>query len=344
MLLPFNWGIPIAVWISLVTAAIGFLGVYMAAHPPTTEQTRQKWFYKGAFVILAVFIVALTWRQSSNDDQEKSRMFLSTSNQLATARGNFETFKISSSNQVAEIQKTFDDYKKLHEIPVPDLPQIIVETLPGLPEGFTNDTHIRLNRLSIRNYSEVEIENFCSRIQLPEPIFMTLETNQPPGTSIVWRPLMDRIVIKGTGGRNWIGGGSKITWVDAQPCFNPTNQQGEKLSISHDGDTTGIWELTIDRLPPRGYLSILFATSNDERAANYLTFQTGDFFQPTNSKSKPNQIDFLFEGKYQYQAIAKPGTQYFFMPILFDSKERETSSMPVRPDFGNWRANYLVFQ
>jgi hypothetical protein len=47
--LPFNWEIPIEVWSSIVTAAIGFLGVYMAAHPPQPKRKREKMVLQNLF-------------------------------------------------------------------------------------------------------------------------------------------------------------------------------------------------------------------------------------------------------------------------------------------------------
>jgi hypothetical protein len=49
-------------------------------------------------------------------------------------------------------------------LPVPSLPQVKIETLPGLPEGMTNDPRLRLNRLIVRNVNEVSIFGFCSRL------------------------------------------------------------------------------------------------------------------------------------------------------------------------------------
>lgn len=94
--LPFSWGIPIPVWISIAGAAIGFLGVYMAAHPPDKDEIGKKRFYKITFLILVALIVSMTWRQSSNDTKEKIQMFLVNSNQL-------ERVQFEGSNQIAAV-------------------------------------------------------------------------------------------------------------------------------------------------------------------------------------------------------------------------------------------------
>lgn len=301
----------------------------MAAHSPTKEEKGKKRFYKISFLILAALIISLTWRQSYNDDREKTQMFLSTSNQMHDLRTELSTLRAAN------------------EHPIPSLPLIQFETLNGLPEGFTNNPHLRLNRLSVQNF-DVEIDNFCSRLQLPEPISFTIETNQPVGASTGWRPLLDRIVVNGTGGRNWIGGGSSVTWLDSRPCFYSTNLMGEKLSISKNGDTTGIWELTIDKLPPRGFVSVLFITSDDEQAANYIKLASVPAWQgiPPNPKSKPdtNELDFLMAGNYQFQAANKPGNQFFLVPILFDSEQRKISSQNTQSDVGRWHACFMIFQ
>jgi hypothetical protein len=213
---------------------------------------------------------------------------------------------------------------------------------------MTNDQHLRFQKLTVVNINDVEIDNFCSRLQLPEPISATVETNQPAGTLIGWRPLLNRVVVNGTGSRNFIGAGSTVTWLDSRPCFFSTNLTGEKLSLSKNGDTTGIWELAIDKLPPRGFVSVLFITSNDEQAANYIRLSSVPAWHgiPPNPKEKPdtNELDYLFAGNYQFQATNKPGNQFFLVPILFDSDQRKISSLNIQPDNGLWHPCAMMFQ
>src|SRR5204862_6750077 len=98
--------------------------------------------------------------------------------------------------------------------PKPGLPRITIETLAGLPEGTTNNPQLRLQRLFVRNTSSVALQNFCSRLQFPEPISSTLQTNMTAGTVVGWKPLMDRLSITGTGGRAsaglWVGPTSAV--------------------------------------------------------------------------------------------------------------------------------------
>jgi len=52
--------VPIPVWVAVLTAFIGFIGVYMAAHPPAPQEKQKKWCYKISFSLLAAIIVILT--------------------------------------------------------------------------------------------------------------------------------------------------------------------------------------------------------------------------------------------------------------------------------------------
>lgn len=51
---------------------------------------------------------------------------------------------------------------KRDEPQIPNLPQITIETFPGLPEGMTNNVHFRFNRLSIRNANDVAFKVFAA--------------------------------------------------------------------------------------------------------------------------------------------------------------------------------------
>lgn len=82
-LLPYNWNVPIPVWLSIMAMATGFLGVYMAAHPPAQEEKKKKLFYKISFLILSTVIVAMTWRQSYTDNREKIQNGIVFSNQMS---------------------------------------------------------------------------------------------------------------------------------------------------------------------------------------------------------------------------------------------------------------------
>src|SRR5437867_10263242 len=100
---------------------------------------------------------------------------------------------------------------------IPGLPQITIETLNGLPPECADNPHLRLHRLVVRNGSDSTIDTFCSRLQLPEPISQTIETSTTIGAIFGWRPLIDKIIVKGTGGRTegglWIGPSAKVTFV-----------------------------------------------------------------------------------------------------------------------------------
>ena len=232
---------------------------------------------------------------------------------------------------------------------VPSLPQIVVETLDGLPMGSPNNPALRLNRLRVRNLSEVAIDDFCSRLQLPEPISETIETNLTTGTVMGWRPLLDKLLVKGTAGRTetglWIGPTSTVIFADANMCFFPKDSAGQLGSIAKEGDITGVWELTIAKLPPGGQVLISFLTSNGKSGQNYIQLPNSPVWRRNpNEGLDANELIFLVEGEYRYQADFKPGRQQFLVPLQFNSSTRITTSLTVQPDIGKWRPIMLSFQ
>jgi hypothetical protein len=242
--------------------------------------------------------------------------------------------------------------RKQSKIPALSLPRITIETLDGLPEEFSGDSRLRQNRLFIRNNGESEILRFCSRLQLPEPIARTIETNATIGTSVGWRPLMDKLSIIGTGGRTegglWVGPTSAVYFVGSPPCFiysGPT--RGQKGTLSKAGDITGIWELTFDKLPPGGQVSLVFLTSNGSNSTTYLELASIPLWQsPPNPRTNPvtNELRFSLEGEYLLPAEAQNSKQSFLAPIVYDASSRKISSFLVQPNVGNWQPVTLTFQ
>lgn len=147
-----------------------------------------------------------------------------------------------------------------------------------------------------------------------------------------------------------------------------------------NGEKTGIWELTADKLPPHGVVSLLFLTSNDDNETNYITFvktaftNDGAHFETTMQRTADGSVDtrsliiamivhtnkvpipnedwhlgsdelrFSFEGLYQYPAAGKLGTQHFLLPLAFDAKSRALSSLPIQPNDGKWKRVTIEFQ
>ena len=234
---------------------------------------------------------------------------------------------------------------------IPDLPNILIETLDGVPPEFSDNSHLRLSRLVVRNSSDVAIESFCSRLQLPEPISETLQTNLTPGTTIGWHPLVDRIVIKGTGGRTqsglWLGPTSRISFVEEPMAFFPRFAKGEIGTFSRAGDLTGVWELNISRLPPGGYVSLSFLSSNDREGTNYIAMASVPLWSLSpNPQRAPNtnELRYSFEGEYGYAEGAKMQKQHFLVPIIYDDAARLSYSLPIQKDCGKWHPVTLVFQ
>ncbi len=223
------------------------------------------------------------------------------------------------------------------------LPCIFIESLPGLPLGCTNAADLRVHRLVISNTNEVEIENFCSRLQLPEPITETLKTNRPAGTQIGWRPLLVGLRVNGSGGRSetglWVGPASAVHFDYPEECFVAKERRGHKTEHSGPGTVTGIWELTVDKLPAGGHISLQFITSSAPEATNYIRFAREPLWQsPPDPQTIPdtNEVRFLFEGEYHYQALGKSGKQYFLVPLVFNEQQRSLSSLRAERSVGHW--------
>lgn len=235
--------------------------------------------------------------------------------------------------------------------PPPQLPHITIETLAGLPPELSNNPNLRLNRLQLRNTTAAQIDNFCGRLQLPEAIARTIETNLTVGSALGWRPLLDKLLVHGTGGRTqgglWIGPTSAVLYADTPLCFFPKDPRGQLGGLSREGDLTGIWELTIDKLPPGGLLSLLFITSAAPEATNYMAMANTPLWQsPPRPSPTPdtNELRHFFEGEYQCNASPKPASQYFFVPIVYDTAERKSHSQAPQPDIGAWHPVNLVYQ
>ena len=238
---------------------------------------------------------------------------------------------------------------------VPNLPYIKIETLNGLPiDGLpnveTNKQHLKLHRLEIHNFSEVEIDNFRSRFQIPEPIISTKEINQSIGTLVGWRSLKIEILTTGTAGRSpggmWIGPASTNYFLYPELAFNPYIQlpkskdhRSQQVMFAGSGEFTGIWELTIDKLPSFGFASVLFFTSDSDTMTNYTRFaDTPLWASPPNPSTiaDTNELRFSLEGEYQFQALNKPQKQYFLVPISFDSESRKISSLEIQTNMSHW--------
>ena len=240
----------------------------------------------------------------------------------------------------------------IHE--VPSLPIISIRTLEGLPPWKTNNPDLKMVQLLVRNTNSVELDNFCSRLQLPEPIIETDgEPEKSVGTQVIWRSLLNtNILVNGTGGRTeggaWVGAQSMVYPLYVEPCFIPEmfGKRGSKGAFL-SGITTGVWELQIDKLPPGGYVMIRFITSKSSDYKNYLSLANTPLWQePPHPSTIPdtNELRFYFEGQYQFQSEIRPGTQHFFVPLMIEANSRNMSSLPVQSDVSHWHPVTLQFQ
>jgi hypothetical protein len=254
------------------------------------------------------------------------------------------------------------------------LPIITVQTLDGLPLNVPQNPHLRLSRLMVRNETDVEIANLISRVQLPEPIYDSVETNCPPGTSVEWSPIIEPITVSGIGSKSIIGPASVVYHPIPHVGFFPSGAQGELFKSSKEGDLTGVWELTVDKLPRKRSVSVLFLTYNGTNATNYLELVNTEFktngaqitaaiqgttsgaviihnlsFTATLNNNRDyhfgtNALRFSVEGQFQYQFEGKPRDQHFLVPISFESMERRISSKGIQTGDGHWRRIIVEFQ
>jgi hypothetical protein len=209
---------------------------------------------------------------------------------------------------------------------------------------------------------------------------VTLEANRPPGTTLNWHALQRKVTIAGTGNRELLGPSSSAEFVYDTPCFFPLGNKAQLSGYFANAEPTGVWELTIDKLPPHGVVSLLFLTSSGDQATNYVDFVKTAFTNDgatiwstmqgttngavivhslgiamivhTNKVINPkedwrlgtNELRFSFEGNYQYAAGAKLETHHFLMPIVHDVTTRKLSSSGVQPDDGRWKRVMIEFQ
>jgi hypothetical protein len=231
------------------------------------------------------------------------------------------------------------------EAPLPPsgLPTIVFETLPGLPLGIGPDPALRVHALSIRNTTGRDMEGFCGRLQLPEPITRMLSTNLPLGTRISCRPLLLDLLVQGTGGRSpgglWLGATSAVHFEYPDECFLPKGGRGQQTQHSGAGEVTGIWEFQLDRLPREAKVSLQFLTSAAPIATNYIQFASTPLWSsPPNPSATPdtNELRFSFEGEYSLAGDTQARREHFLTPLLFQERSRTLSSLTVQRDLGHW--------
>lgn len=337
----------------LASEEINLLKVFRAwlnKHPQ-----KRGWYISIFLFLLGGYVLLYRYMDSKveSTSRERDKYFQALQPWQAMAAGIFPNQP--PEKQLAMLKQDLMSISNSLNYAVPNLPYIKVETLNGLPtDGLptveTNRQHLKLHRLEIRNYGEVQIDNFRSRLQIPEPIISTKEVIQSVGTLVGWRPLKVEILTTGTAGRShggmWIGPASTNYFLYPVLAFNPYIQlpmgkdhRGQMFEFGGSGEFTGIWELTIDKLPPAGFATILFYTSDSDSVTNYTRFAQAPLWaSPPNpsSTADTNELKFSLEGEYQFQSVNKPKKQYFLVPILLNTNSREISSMALHTNIGSW--------
>jgi hypothetical protein len=314
----------------------------------------------GAAVTIILAVISL-WFQHSSYSRENGRLKqeiadLVRQRDIADAKAHEDENALAPWKMLAlskypnePVAEGLRNVLKLLGHEMPSLPHIAISTLEGLPPEKTNNPYLKEYELLLRNTSDVELNNLCSRIQLPEPI---VETPEPPekfiGTQLDCKPtIKSNVLVKGTGGRGWVGGASAVYPQYVEPCFWPDSNRGLKGSLMSADTATGIWELQVDKIPPKGYVRVRFITSTAPEVTNYVTFaNTPLWSSPPNPQTveDTNELRFHFEGQYQFQSEVKPGTQRFFVPLIYDQKTRNLSSLPATSDVGHWHAITMRYE
>jgi len=290
----------------------------------------------GAVALLSVAIVG--WFLKASHSQS-AHIYGTNVHNSALVVGHSNTIVVDNSTRLAATNA------------VPKPPMLTLETLEGLPPQFANSLHLKLHRLTIRNQSEAPIGALATRLQLPEPICQTLETNATPGTFIGWRPLIEDFLVKGTGGKTegglWVGPTSAVYFVSPPIALAPRPDRSQKLSLSRRGDVTGVWELTVNQLPPGGHVSLMFLTSIAADATNYMALASEPLWKsgpnPEHTPD-PNELRYFFEGEFRFSTAEKVVSQYFLAPIGFDPSTRSASLLSTQQSDGTWNVVYLDFQ
>jgi hypothetical protein len=270
-----------------------------------------------------------------------------------------------------------DQYRLQH--PNVPLVQVVLQTIPGLPEGIQNNPHLRYHRVLIQNPNQVEIGNFYGRLQLPEPIDTLIETKTPPGISMSIEPILTKFSIIGDGNRKLLGPASSL-----HPLYPPAHlfpgNRAQLTGYSDGGEITGVWQCSIDKLPPQSAVTISFLTSIEGDATNYISLANYEFktngatisttiqgttngsvmlhsltiamIVHTNRVIEPNEdwhlgtneLRFYFEGFYQYAAGEKSKQQPFLVPFVFETNSRAMLSLPIQKEDGKWRRVTIEYQ
>jgi hypothetical protein len=273
---------------------------------------------------------------------------------------------------------THNQYLKQH--PTVPMVSVTAKTTRGLPEGIANAPYLRYHILRIENDNDVEIDNLLGRLQMPEPITTTVETNLSPGVSIEWRPIFTKFTVLGTGNHKILGPQSSLNIEWPPPFWMPLDNSAQLSRISDASDLTGVWELLIDKLPPYHGVTLSFLTTDNGDATNYISLVNYEFktngatimlttqgttngstmlhdmtiamIVQTNKIIKPNEdwhlgtneLRFSLDGWYEYTAAGKLKKQHFLAPFIFDAKNRTVSSLPVQADVGKWRLVMIEYQ
>ncbi|MHB8483712.1 MAG: hypothetical protein ACYDBV_13445 [Nitrospiria bacterium] len=145
------------------------------------------------------------------------------------------------------------------------------------------------------------MKDFSAHIELPEPIVevddFKLKPEKPAGVEIIWEA--DRPQVMGNG-------------------------QGSVTRLAPECPT-GIWKLKISQLPAHTLIQIPFVTSVGPAAKKYLVAQ---------EYSNEEDMHYFLEGSFQDNIfVGKFTSQKIFVHFVFDTKQRELTSLPSQEDF-----------
>jgi hypothetical protein len=346
---------------------IGVAGLLFSSLLPILQMNGAEINWECSAIAYTAIIIGFVWTFLAHAVPHRGKIIKFT--------GSF--FIIATTGALA-IFATLRQYHAQH----PKTPKITVSlnSLHGLPESITNDSHLRFYTLQINNDNEVEINNLRARLQLPEPVEMTVETNSSPGLSIEWKPILTKFTVFGTGNHKILGPQSSLYPEWPPTLLIPLDDSAQLTRYSDSIDKTGVWGLLIDKLPPHSGLKLSFLTTDYGDATNYISLANYEFktngatiaatvqgttngsvilhdmtialIVNTNKVVKvnenwhlgTNELRFSLDGWYEFTAAGKLQNLHFLVPLIFDSEKRSISSLPAQDGIGKWRLVMIEYQ
>jgi hypothetical protein len=225
----------------------------------------------------------------------------------------------------------------------PVVPNVSVTTQVGLTlTDFPNlsisenmEQHLRRNVLTVRNPNTIPLTDFVMRFQFPEPVIDSLVTEDlPPGIDTSWHACRMSFALNGIGQGASVEptpeGGTKITTAPAAGSGGVLSGNGEVCSAAMDNKklrATSNYQLRIARLPATTSIRIAFLTEPEPNSSESMQHFLA---------SIPNALLYFGNGSFQYSSRGQTESRSVFVPLQFDRRLRNISSLPSSEDHSKW--------